>query len=208
MWLQNDGFVYRLVQLSQDENALDAETLKILRDELQREKALEIVNSIFLSELQFAVFDDFDPRGDETLVSLQARLAKQNLPKGNLPDSSDLSPLLAVFQEHGTEQTLSAYSPLWSEMLSALIYETFQKTDLRDRAKVDRLGTGIRNLFLRSSGILTLQDIAQLCNIQLEEISGRPMQRVYGFDENDEETSLDVNSPHMDDEVSNLELEK
>ncbi|KAL3903414.1 MAG: hypothetical protein SGARI_005392, partial [Bacillariaceae sp.] len=132
MWIQNDGFLNRLAQLSETDEPLDEDALKLLREELQREKALEIVNTIFLSELQREVFEEFDPRGDETLVALQARLAKQHLPKGNLPSSSDLSPLLAVFQEQGSEQHMSAYSSLWSELLSAMAYETFQNTDLRD----------------------------------------------------------------------------
>ena len=70
MWLQNDGFVNRLVQLSQEELLLDEETLKILRKDLRYEKALELTNCMFLSALQFAVFEEFDPRGDETLVAL------------------------------------------------------------------------------------------------------------------------------------------
>jgi Zn-dependent oligopeptidase len=201
MWLQNDGFVHRLVQLSQVENALDEETLQILRDELKSKKALEVINTIFLSELQFAVFDDFDPRGDETLVAMQARLAQQHLPKGNLPNSTDLSPLLAVFQEFSSEQNMSAYGPLWSEILSATVYEAFQKTDLRERAKVERLGRGIRNLFWRLSpdslvanGAMnsTLQEWEMLCGIKLERISAGPLQRVYGFDrmEGDEEDNF------------------
>ncbi|KAG7373252.1 peptidase M3 family protein [Nitzschia inconspicua] len=181
MWLQNDGFVYRLVQLSQDENYLGEETLKVLRNQLKREKALEIVNTIFLSELQQVVLDDFDPRGDETLVALQGRLAQQYLPKGNLPDSTDLSPLLTIFKEYGAEQSLATYSPLWSEVLSATVYEAFQKTDLRDKDKVVRLGKGTRNLFLRSDGQLTIQAITDLCALKPDDIVGGPLQRVYGF---------------------------
>lgn len=192
MWLLNDGFVNRLVQLSEVEASLDEETLKILRDHTKREKALDIVNTIFLSDLQSTVLDDFDPRGDETLVALQARLADQHLPKGNMPDSSDLSPLLAVFQEHGTEQRLSSGSPLWSELLGATVYDTFHNTDLREREQVDRLGKGIRNLFLRSEGKLTVQEIANLCNLPISEITGRALQRAYGFHEDNEEDSLSV----------------
>jgi Zn-dependent oligopeptidase len=186
------------VQLSQVDNALDEETLQILRDECKRKKALEVVNIIFLSELQFAVFDEFDPRGGETLVAMQARLAQQYLPKGNLPDSTDLSPLLAVFQEFGVDQNMSAYGPLWSEILSATLYEAFQKTDLRERDKVNRLGRGIRNLFLREEPAeigtknMTLQELGELCSMKLEQtISSGPFQRVYGFDRMEEEDDDD-----------------
>ncbi len=187
MWLQNDGFVHRLVQLSQEDMVLDEEMLKVLRKDLRYEKALELTNCMFLSALQFAVFEDFDPRGDETLVALQERLAIHYLPGSNLPDPSDLSPLLAVFQESGIDQNMSAYGTLWSEVLASTVYETFQKTDLRERVEVERLGNGIRNLFLRgnSGKSPSRNDFADLCKTSEDSIgSGGPLSRVYGFDQN------------------------
>eukprot|EP00532_Pseudo-nitzschia_australis_P020503 CAMPEP_0168305148 /NCGR_PEP_ID=MMETSP0142_2-20121227/49393_1 /TAXON_ID=44445 /ORGANISM="Pseudo-nitzschia australis, Strain 10249 10 AB" /LENGTH=797 /DNA_ID=CAMNT_0008256575 /DNA_START=212 /DNA_END=2605 /DNA_ORIENTATION=+ len=186
MWIQNDGFLHRLAQLSQDELMLEDETLKLLREDLKREKALDMMNTMFLSGLQFTVFDDFDPRGDETLVALQERLAIQYLPRSNLPDPSDLSPLLAVFQQSGVDQTMSAYGPLWSEVLASIVYEKFQKTDLRDRNEVERLGTGIRDLFLHSNKDdstrhLSKKDFENLCG--MKDVSGDSLKRVYGFNQ-------------------------
>lgn len=182
MWLQNDGFLHRLAQLSQDELTFDEETLKTLRKDLRNEKALELTNTMFLSALQFTVFESFDPRGDETLVALQERLAVQYLPASNLPDPSDLSPLLAVFQESGIDQKMSVYGTLWSEVLASTVYETFQKTDLRDKQEVETLGTGIRDLFLRGRPP-SRKDFADLCKTSLASIgSGGPLKRVYGFE--------------------------
>lgn len=185
LWLQNDGFLHRLAQLSQDEMFLDDETLKALRKDLRNDRALELTNTMFLSALQFAVFESFDPRGDETLVALQERLAVQYLPGSNLPDPSDLSPLLAVFQESGLDQKMSAYGALWSEVLASTVYESFQKTDLRDREEVQRLGTGIRDLFLRGNQGRppSRKDFADLCRIDESSIgSAGPLKRVYGFE--------------------------
>eukprot|EP00536_Pseudo-nitzschia_multiseries_P015964 jgi/Psemu1/69686/estExt_Genemark1.C_9880019 len=197
MWIQNDGFLHRLVQLSQDEDkdqndfVVKEETLKVLRKDLKNEKALELMNTIFLSALQFTVFDEFDPRGDETLVALQERLAIQYLPRSNLPDPTDLSPLLAVFQQSGVDQTMSAYGTLWSEVLASIVYEQFQRTDLRDRNEVERLGTGIRDLFLRRGSCerpkhLSKKDFANLCGMK-EVVSGDSLKRVYGFDQVNED---------------------
>ena len=186
MWVHNDGFLQRLVQLSHDGKSdlvgLDEETLEILRKDLKKQKALEIMNVIFLSALQLEVFGTFDPRGDETLMALQTRLAEQYLPKGNLPDSSDLSPLLAVFQENGAQNNMSASGPILSELIAAMLYESFQKTDLRDGEQVERLGGGIRDLFLKtddSSNLLSLDGIQKLCGAEL---SGGQLKRVYKFD--------------------------
>jgi len=194
MWVLNDGFLQRLVQLSHDGKgdpvSLEEETLEILRKDLKNQKALEIMNVIFLSALQLEVFGTFDPRGDETLMALQTRLAEQYLPKGNLPDSSDLSPLLAVFQENGVQNNMSASGPILSEVIAAMLYESFQKTDLRDGEQVERLGGGIRDLFLQtddSSNLLSLDEIQKLCDAKL---SGGQLKRVYKFDEVEEDTSL------------------
>eukprot|EP00537_Pseudo-nitzschia_pungens_P003290 CAMPEP_0172363032 /NCGR_PEP_ID=MMETSP1060-20121228/6500_1 /TAXON_ID=37318 /ORGANISM="Pseudo-nitzschia pungens, Strain cf. cingulata" /LENGTH=817 /DNA_ID=CAMNT_0013085679 /DNA_START=492 /DNA_END=2945 /DNA_ORIENTATION=+ len=189
MWIHNDGFLHRLVQLSQDEFVLEEETLKLLRHDLKKEKALEMMNTMFLSALQFTVFDEFDPRGDETLVALQERLGTQYLPKSNLPDPTDLSPLLAVFQQSGVDQTMSAYGTLWSEVLASIVYEQFKQTDLRDRDEVERLGTGIRDLFLRSGcerpHRLSEKDFENLCGMKEEPVvvTGDSLKRVYGFDQ-------------------------
>jgi Zn-dependent oligopeptidase len=178
MWILNDGFLHRLAQLSQSDNIIDTSTIDALRRDWKKEKALDIVNTIFLSALQIAALEEFDPRGDETLVSLQSRLAQKYLPKGNMPDSSDLSPLLAVFQEHGIDQKLSAYGPLWSEILAAMVFDRFQKTDLRDRDEVNRLGHGVRNLFLRDDRCLSTKDVEELCR---SEVSSEPLKHVYQF---------------------------
>jgi Peptidase family M3 len=184
MWIHNDGFLHRIAQLSQDEAGIDDSTLEALRKDLKKEKALDIANTIFLSALQLAVFETFDPRGDETLVSLQSRLAQRYLPRGNMPDSSDLSPLLAVFQEHGVDQLMSAYAPLWSEILGAMVFESFQKTDLRDLDEVERLGLGVRDLFLRSDQSMTTKRVEDLCRTP---ISTLPLKHVYQFGSDIEE---------------------
>lgn len=176
---------------------LEESTIKLLRKELQKEKALDMMNTMFLSALQLTVFDEFDPRGDETLVALQERLAVQYLPNSNLPDPSDLSPLLAVFQESGVDQKMSAYGTLWSEVLAAMVYEQFQKTDLRDREVVEKLGIGIRDLFLRKSGTngseqLAMGDFQALLSCDTTtgdvNVSGASLRRVYQFKDSSIET--------------------
>jgi Zn-dependent oligopeptidase len=198
LWIQNDGFVHRTSQLSQDTSVLEENTLKVLRNDLKREKALDIVNTMFLSALQFTIFNEFDPRGDETLVAVQERLAKQYLPKGNMPDPSDLSPLLAIFQEHGMNQSMSAYGPLWSELLSCMVYETFQNTDLRDRDKVHQLGRGVRDLFTNySDGASFVEKVLTLCCAN--DVSSAPLVRVYRFDKFEEDEKDDDEEMNQND---------
>ena len=160
-WLQNDGFVQRLAELSQSQYTFHKELIDILRKDFLEHKAAEIMQNIFLGTLELKIFSNFDPRGDETLAALQDRLAKEYIPH-NMPDSSDLSPLLEIFQDNTVDQSMTAYGYLWSEYLSANLYQTFQTEDWSDRERLKRIGRSTRNLFLRDSN-LTFTDIEGLC---------------------------------------------
>merc|ERR1740130_746672 len=193
MWILNDGFLNRLAQLSSsssssstednDDNAnvnvndddeqqqqqdevmlFDDDTLQILRNDYKKEKALHITNTMFLSALQFEVFTIFNPRGDETLVGLQERIANKYLPKSCQPDTSDLSPLLAVFQQSNDSQYMSMHATLYSNIISANLYETFQFLlyEVRQQDDAVKLGIGIRDLFLSSNSNSPRKDIEEL----------------------------------------------
>ena len=235
MWIQNDGFLNRLSQLSSsssgnDDNGndddddgdmssvllLDEASIQVLRDDIKREKALDYMNTMFLSVLQFEVYDKFDPRGDETLVGLQERIATSYLPSTNRPDPSDLSPLVAVFQQSGMNQQMSSYATLYSEVLGATLYEQIQNAIVvhRDSTEVTRIGTGIRDLFLKNTTMVTTRKSEKTGSITTKTnsfrsdfeklvascsggksddnssttnvISGEPLKRVYQFDKVEE----------------------
>jgi hypothetical protein len=91
---------------------------------------------------------------------------------------------------------MSATGPIFSEILAAMLYESFQNTDLRDREAVERLGCGIRDLFLQpliqtestpsSPALTSLGEIEKLCGTK---VSGGQLQRVYKFDEVDDDAT-------------------
>jgi Zn-dependent oligopeptidase len=176
MWIQNDGFLQRLAQLSQSEFTFDPQLMKSLRKDLQKQKAMETMESAFLGSLESTIFTDFDPRGDETLAALQGRLAEEYTPH-NVSDASDLSPLLEIFQDNASDQSMATHSRMWSEVLAAMVYEKFQNTDLRDRDEAKRLGREIRNFFLREDR-LTKNDIEEFCG---SKITPESLKRIYGF---------------------------
>lgn len=176
LWIYNDGFLQRIAQLSQDQFVFQPELMKVLREDLKKQKALDLMEVVFLSSLELKIFTEFDPRGDETLVSLQNRVAEECIPH-NVPDSNDLSALVRIFQAKPLDPSMAANSPLWSEILACMVYEKFTKTDLQDRDAVTNLGRGIRNLFLteESSGKRPLE---KLCN---KEISVDSLKKVHDF---------------------------
>lgn len=178
MWILNDGFVQRLVQLSEDGGILEQEFIDTLRDDLKKKKALELMNNVFLGSLELEIFTGFDPRGDETLSALQARYASEYAPH-DIPESSDLSPLFEVLHGNAVENgKIRAYDQTLSSVLAAMIYEKFKNTDLRHQDEVKQLGRGIRDLF-RRKGQGAVKDVAELCGKST--VSAEDLRRVYGF---------------------------
>jgi hypothetical protein len=181
LWfLQNDGFLKRLAALSQDQFEFRQGIIDILRKELFKQKAEEIVQNAFLGFLESAIFTDFDPRGDETLVALQQRLAERYIPH-NRPDTSDLSPLLEIFKDNAVDESMAANSHLLSEVLSACVFDKFRKTNLNDPDEVKKLGRGVRNLFLKPSGEsrnLSIADFESLCG---KSISPQELKEIYSL---------------------------
>jgi Zn-dependent oligopeptidase len=182
MWVMNDGFLQRLAQLSQkDEDEIhvfEQETLDTLRNDLRKQKALDLMDGIFRGSLELSVLTEFDPRGDETLAALQARYA-QEFALHDLPDKSDLSPLVSVIGENATKDgTIRAYESVYSSILAAMVYERFDKVDLTDREEVKRLGHGIRDLFYREEQVTT-KDIVDLCG--KDDVTVQDLRSVYKF---------------------------
>ena len=75
MFVYNDGFLQRLASLSQENFTFQPELLEVLRKQITKEKAEELLMTIFLASLEMHIFTTFDPRGDESLVALQERMA-------------------------------------------------------------------------------------------------------------------------------------
>lgn len=137
LWLQNDGFVQRVVALSQDKyDGVPPQQLELLRKDLATQKTKEWMHQIYLGELERTVWTHLDPRHTdqkESLTSMQRRLAELYIPN-DIPESKDLSPLLAIFSQGNNsasttvddESIMMAYTSLWSEVLSANVYAAFQ----------------------------------------------------------------------------------
>lgn len=174
MWIQNDGFLQRLAQLSQNERVFDDNDIETLRKDHRKHKAAEIMESTFLGCLDVTIWNEFDPRGGETLSALQARVAEEYLPHQAL-ESDDVGSF--VLELVRLEEKTVPYKVLCSEILAAMVFDKFQSTDLRNREEVERLGKGIRDLFLRE-GKLGKEDFEMLCGSKL---STSHLRNVYKF---------------------------
>ena len=217
MWLQNDGFVQRLAQLSQDEyDSIPVDLLELLRKDWASQKIDDWRHQIFLSELEMAVWNEFDPldkkeedgggtSSKKSLAALQQELAEIYTPN-KVPSSQDLSPILEIFQRGSNtadrtvdqEPHMASHASLLSEMLSANVYVAFQEAltitaagegndGANTKDQVQRLGAGVRELFLPSSptqGTLSLADFEALCG---KTMSPQALKEVYRLSTLDDE---------------------
>ena len=221
MWLQNDGFVQRLAQLSQDEyDSIPVDLLELLRKDWASQKLDDWRHQIFLGELEVAIWNEVDPlekkeedggenSSKKSLAALQQELAEIYTPS-KVPSSQDLSPILEIFQRSSNtadrtvdqEPHMSSHASLLSEMLSANVYVAFQdaltvkaagdnkeegKGGANTKEQVQRLGAGVRELFLPSSstqGTLSLADFEALCG---KTISPLALAEVYQLSTLDDE---------------------
>jgi len=128
----------------------------LLRRRSQR-KILQTLQHIFLGSLELELFSSFDPKGEESMMSLQRRLAANYIPHDQ-PDHKDVSPLLEVLQENARGTHVAMYRYFWSDIYAAGIFGAFLDVDfndktserirLRDKETRQRLGRQLRRDFL------------------------------------------------------------
>ena len=176
LWLYNDGFLQRVAQLSQDQFTFQQELMRVLREDFKKSKAISLTENIFKSTLELVIFTNFDPRGDETIFSLQDRVAQKYVPY-DVPGPHDLSPMIDILQGKTLDPAVATYTPIWSEILACMVYRKFIATDLKDTEAVAKLGEGIRNLFL-SPDTSSREHFESLCD---EKISLKSLKHLHSF---------------------------
>jgi Zn-dependent oligopeptidase len=87
----------------------------LLREWHMRQRTLSLMQHAFYSTLELELFAS---EGQESLPSLQRRLALQFIPH-DLPDEDDLSPTLNVMQQNNEWGPIGMYRYLWAEVHSA-----------------------------------------------------------------------------------------
>lgn len=84
-------------------------------------KRNELLHRLFLGELELSLSSSFDPQGDESIISLQRRIAEMYCPH-HLPPKGNIDPLVELFQSNALGKCTMQYRYLWSEIISSDIY--------------------------------------------------------------------------------------
>jgi Zn-dependent oligopeptidase len=125
----------------QSGSSLSDEKLEMIRTLRLASKRSELLHRLFLGQLELELNCNFVPNGDESLISLQRRLAEEYCPH-HKPPKGNIDPLVQVFQSNALGKNTMQYRYLWSEIISSDIFSSFVKSDENSNKISDMLSKG------------------------------------------------------------------
>ena len=126
LWLQEKSTIYALMDASQSQVGFSDESIDAAFRVRSRRKHLELAQLAFYGSLELHIFSDFDIKGEESLLALQSRWAKEYSPHDVPPDKT-AGPLVQLFKENAAGQSVAYYRYLWCEAQSAALFEELKE---------------------------------------------------------------------------------
>lgn len=139
--LFDGGLLKKLSCHYQSGNSLSDDKLDMIRSLRLANKRSELLHRLFLGQLELELNSSFDPKGDESLISLQRRLAEEYCPH-HKPPKGNIDPLVQVFQSNALGKNTMHYRYLWSEIISSDIFSSLIKSDGNSHKIGDMLSKG------------------------------------------------------------------
>ena len=133
-FLFDEAVLQTLAHLSGSES-LPTKLIEMLREQRVAEKVQILNQRAFLGQLELELFSDLD----ESLVSLQRRLAQEYVPL-DLPDKNDLAALFKIMHDNACGRNICRYRYLYGEIMSADIYSLFQASRCSQSREDERVG--------------------------------------------------------------------
>ncbi|GKY90524.1 hypothetical protein MPSEU_000026100 [Mayamaea pseudoterrestris] len=122
LWMLERSTIYALMETSQSRVAFSDDSIDAAFRARSRRKHLELAQLAFYGSLEIKVFSDFDIRGEESLLSLQHRWAKEYTPH-DMPPEKSMGPLVELFRENAGGRSVAHYRYLWCEAQSTALFE-------------------------------------------------------------------------------------
>lgn len=143
--------------------------------------ALELSHRLFLGGLEIEVNSNFDPLGDDSIVSLQREYAERFCPHQG-PSKGNIDPLIEIFQNNAEGKCTAQYRYLWSEIMSADAFEEFAEVsdglNVED-ASVKGVGKKFRHTFLETGGGISTLDAYR--GFRGRDAAMEPLLKMYGL---------------------------
>ena len=114
-------------------------------------KANELLHRLFLGSLESELNSKFDPHGEESIVSIQRKLALRCCPHF-LPPKGNIDPLIQIFQNDAVGKKSMQYRYLLSEISSADAFAAFTNDEtgaMKCKQEIEETGRRMRDNFLR-----------------------------------------------------------
>ena len=128
---------------------MSAELVKELHEQRLINKAHDMMHRAFVGQLELEIFSE----RDESLVALQRLVAEEYL-SHDLPNKSDLMPLIGIMLDNASGKQVAKYRYLWGEVMSADIYAMFQDAGIADSQKMREMGMLFRKLMVEPGALL------------------------------------------------------
>jgi Zn-dependent oligopeptidase len=128
-FLYNPATIHQLLQASGFSDTQEAETpIKAMLFDRSQLKVLELAQQSFYSRLELDLFGCWDPRGKESILQMQERLAKVSIPH-DMPNQKDTTAMVEIVNEYCSNR-LGHYRYLWGDAMAATFWKEGQDDEM------------------------------------------------------------------------------
>lgn len=178
-WLTERSTIYTLIAASQGRGELGdtdtlSESIEAAYRVRSREKVLQLTQQAFYTVLELTLLSKFDLRGEETMVALQQRLAKDMIPH-DVPHEKDITPLLDIFRCNSSGMNACWYRYLLCDVLSADAFSQCKYQYERDASSMSDMRIWMRQGLLEQGAELQIETLTSKYDTQ----SLEPLFRLY-----------------------------
>ena len=151
-WLFQGTLLGKLSKHNESGETLPTKTIGILKERRVVMKLYELAHRLFLGQLELEMHSTFDPRGEESIIALQRKYSERYLLQDVLP-KGNIDPIIQIFDSNSKGKNVAQYRYIWSEVMSADAFESFQEAGLENSCKMEKLGRDFRRDFLEGKNL-------------------------------------------------------
>ena len=153
----------------QSGDSISDEKIDLIRSLRIANKRSELLHRLFLGQLELELNSNFDPKADESLISLQRRLAEEYCPHYK-PPKGNIDPLVQVFQSNALGKNTMHYRYLWSDIISSDLFSSLFKSG----GKANKIG----DVLSKGASMTTSDAVSELLG---RDVSTVPIISKYGL---------------------------
>ena len=143
-WIFEEQFLPVIAKNSRTGEPILPEDIAKAKDERILRKGREVLHRLALGQLELELLSGFDPKGDESIIGLQRRLAQECLPPVDVPPKSNISMLQQIFDSNASGHHVSQYRYLYSEVMSFDAFEAFRDVGFQNEQGMKDIGKKFR----------------------------------------------------------------